>query len=794
MDTPFTLDQDALSDTDFSTADTLIENDDGSVDVVVSPQEQEDVSSPFDENLVNLMSEEELAELGALVISGFDSDKKSREGWENTIDKGLDLIGIDLKEMTEPFEGACGATHPLILESAVKFQAKASKELFPTEGPVRARILGKKTEEKLAQANRVQNHMNYQITEQITDYFPSVERLLLYTSLVGIAFRKMNFDRRRNMPVSEFVPADQFIVPANATNLKTCPRYTHILYKTELDMKRDFASGLYKYQELGTPSQPDLASMTKKFNKLIGICGGVDENDSVYTLLEQHVDLCLKADPLSMDGEIPLPYIVTVDRATQKVLSVYRNWSVSDPLQEKLEWFSTYPFVPGFGFYSLGFIHLLGNFELTLTSCIRSLVDAGQFANLQGGFKAKGMKITNNDPHSPGEWKEVEAAGMDLQKSLMLLPYKEPSQTLLAMLQYLEGRGQKFADSTEQVVSEASSYGPVGTTLALLEASTKFFSGIHKRLHYAQKCEFNILKRINADFLPQEYPYDVVGGERTVYAQDYDNAVDVIPVSDPNISSNAHKMTLAQTKLEAAKQFPGVFDNKKLLREWLTSFNDGTDVNELIPPDEEAKQQDPISDIMSAAMGKPIKAFPGQDHDAHIRIKQLWIQDPQNGKNPLMAAAANSLVANIREHMMLRYQTLMSGAIHNASQGNPANISEALMAEAASMVAQVNAAKAGMEGTQDPMMIAALASKQEAETNAKKVEYDRDETAARLAIDAEKARTERLKVQAQMEEGIKALGLEAMTKAVDNALKQAIADNKNQTALDIAKENKNRFD
>jgi hypothetical protein len=735
----YTLDTDALSEPDMNDADELLENEDGSVDVVISPEETE-VDTEYDhyENIAESLDEETLAKLATDVIDGFNADMQSRKPWEETTTKGLSLLGIKLEELSEPFEGACSATHPLILEAAVKFQAKASKELFPANGPVKTEVVGAKNDQKLQQAQRVKDHMNYQLNTEMEEYFPDMERLLFYLPIVGLAFKKMYYDPMSGRPCAEFVPADQLVVPANAIDLKRCPRYTHLLYKTANEMLEAKLTGYYRDVEIGEPSKPELTDITKRFNELIGVTNAVSDQDEVYTLLEQHTYLDLP-DRFADPNGLSLPYVITIDKTSNKVLSIRRNWKLSDARRQKRVWFVAYPFVPGFGFYSLGFIHLLGNFSLTLTSVIRSLVDSGQFANLQGGWKAKGIRIQDNSPHKPGEWKEIESTGQDIAKSLMPLQYKEPSQTLMAMLQYLEGRGQQFADSTENVINDSTNYGPVGTTLALLEASTKFFSGIHKRLHYAQKQEFKILSEINAEFLPKEYPFDVVGGERMIMAEDYSPAVDVIPVSDPNISSNAHRMSLAQTKLQVAQQFPGLVNTKAALREFFLALGDGTDPNQMIPPDAQPVQQDPVSDIIAAVKGQPIGAFPGQDHDAHIQVKTAWLEDPSNGKNPLMAGVVPVIQANMREHLLAKYQESMQGAMQGLQQEGAQDPSEAVMAEAAQRVAKANAVEGIEAGMNDPIMIAAQAQLMEAQTKDKAVEYTHMEKMRKLDIEEREA-------------------------------------------------------
>lgn len=790
----YELEPDALSEPDMNNADDIIENEDGSVDVTLSEESIEEQQEDHYENLADHLTEGQLTEIATQVIDGFNADVQARKPWEETITKGLSLLGIKLEEVSEPFEGACSATHPLILEAAVKFQAKAAKELFPANGPVKTEVLGPKTDEKLLQAQRVRDHMNYQLNTEMEEYFPDMERLLLYLPIVGLAFKKMYYDPMTGRACSEFVPADQLVVPANAVDFKRCPRYTHIIYRNKNQMIESRVNGFYSDVDIGEPSKPELTEITKRFNELIGVSSAVSEQDEVYTLLEQHTYLDLPGRYADPDG-LSLPYVVTIDKNTGKVLSIRRNWKIEDPTKQKRVWFVAYPFVPGFGFYSLGFIHLLGNFGLTLTSVIRSLVDSGQFANLQGGWKAKGIRIQNNEPHKPGEWKEIESTGQDIAKSLLPLQYKEPSATLMAMLQYLEGRGQQFADSTENVINDSTNYGPVGTTLALLEASTKFFSGIHKRLHYAQKQEFKILAEINAEFLPPEYPFNVIGAERTIKAQDYSGEVDIIPVSDPNISSNSHRMALAQTKLQVAQQFPGQVNTKAALREFFMAIGDGTDPNQMVPPDAQPVQQDPVSDIIAAVKGQPIAAFQGQDHKAHIQVKTAWLEDPANGRNPLMAGVVPVIQANIRDHMMVQYQTDMAASMQQ--QGNQVP-SEAIMAEAAQKVAKANAVEGIEAGMNDPIMMAARAQMIDAESKAKAVEYAHLEKMRKLDIEEQELDVQKAKVgidtiakglqldeqakkrAADLSYKQKQLGVTALSKGMDHKVKSRQVENKSK--------------
>ena len=690
-------------------------------------------------NLRDDLEEEELQDIGRTLYDNYESDKSSRNEWESMFERGFDLLGLKIEEASEPFEGACTAVHPLLIESAVKFQSKASQELFPPNGPVKAQILGKHTLEKENQAMRVQNFMNYQLTEQMPEYFDEFERMLFHLPLIGSSFKKIYYDASFKRPVSEFIPIDQFYVSYNASNLRNADRYTHVIYKSPVDLYREIKAEMYSDIDLPEAGMVNPTSFSEKMDTIIGLSPSSD-SDPQYVLLEQHCYLDI-ADPQSEDGE-SLPYIVTIEEQSKQVLSIRRNYDKDDPTKQKKVHFVHYRFVPGFGFYGLGLMHFLGNLTMSATAAMRALIDAGQFANLPGGFKAKGVRMVgNNEPIAPGEFKEVEATGIDLNKAIISLPYKAPSSTLYQMLQFVTAAGQKFADSTEQIVSDAASYGPVGTTMALLEASSKFFTAIHKRLHKSQRDEFKILASIDKDYLPQEYPYEVPLAERSIYQSDFDGKVDVIPVSDPNIPSNAHRMMLANMALQMAQQSPpGMFNTEALNRTILSAAN-MPNLDEILPPKPEPKPLDPVSDIMASVKGIPIAAFPGQNHDAHIQVKMAYLQDPMNGANPIMQRVQPVLQANIQEHSVMKYQEQVNGmaqqelgTVAPESAQKPEVIEMALM-EAAKKVQNANQAM-GMVQSPEQQMVALEQAKVELEKQ--KMQMDLAVNNAEVALENKK--------------------------------------------------------
>ena len=682
-------------------------------------------------NLSDTLEDEDLDEIANQVIDSFTADKDSRAEWESMFERGFDLLGLKLEPGTDPFDGACTAVHPLLIESAVKFQSKASAELFPASGPVKANIMGKSTPDKQEQANRVQNFMNFQVTEQMPEYFDEFERMLFHLPLIGSAFKKVYYSATLKRPVSEFIPIDQFYVSYYATDLRNADRYTHLIYRSPIDMEKDIRAGVYDDVELPTPEEINFTGFTQKLDTIIGMSPSSD-NDPQYLLLEQHCYLDIEGTDES------LPYIVTVLEQSRQVLSIRRNYEQDDENKEKRNHFVHYRFVPGFGFYGLGLIHFLGNLTMSATAAMRSLIDAGQFANLPGGFKAKGLRMVgDNDPISPGEFKEVEATGMDLSKAIIPLPYKEPSSTLFQMLNFVASAGQRFADSTEQVISDAASYGPVGTTMALLEASSKFFSAIHKRVHKSQKDEFRILAKINFDYLPEEYPYDVPFEDRSIFKSDFDGRVDIIPVSDPNIPSNAHRMMMANMALQMAQQSPpGMFNLEALNRTILQAAN-MPNLEDILPVKVEPQQMDPVSDIMAATKGIPISAFPGQNHEAHIATKMAYLQDPKNGANPIMQRISPILEANIQEHSVMQYQEQVNGVAQEAikqlppeQQQNP-SVLEMVMAQAAQQVMNANQA-AGMAQSPEQQLVALEQAK--VELQKQKLQADTAIQAAELEL------------------------------------------------------------
>lgn len=781
----------------------------------IEDEVQEDEYEHF-ENIAAFLDEKMIQRIGNQCKMWFEKDKESRAEWEATIQKGIQNLGMNVMDSDDddaPFEGACMAVHPLILEAAVKFQSKATAELLPASGPVRTEVMGAQTEPKLMKANRVKEYMNFQITKQMTEYYPDMEKLLFHLPLYGSAFKKTYWDFNLNRPVSCFIPAQDFVINNNQRSLEKARRYTEILpimSGSELrnkvingefiepkewrgrinlqDQKDDITGDSF----VGGSSSVVIEDVTNATNRAAGMSHVDGTFSKEFSLCEQHCFLSLPR-PFGQSGFTD-PYIVTFIRDTGEILSIRRNWDEDSKTRAKIIWFSHYLYVPSFGFYGAGLFHLLGNFQVTLTSIIRSLVDAGQFANLQGGLKLKGLRITgDNSAIAPGEWRETESPIQDISKALFPLPYKEPSQVLLAMLQWLDGRAGSFADSTEQVVSDSTNYGPVGTTVALLEASMKLFSAIHKRIHYSQEQDLKLLARVNHDYMPDEYPYDVSGGERNVFKSDFDpKVVDVIPVSDPNVTSNAHRLSLAQTKLQAALQSPNIHNLKKVYRNFYLALGE-ENIDEFMTPDTQAAPLSPLEDIITLNDGKPIKAFPGQDHKAHVEFKSTWLMDPVvGGQSPTMQQFVPLVQANIREHQLMQLSEQIGGMVNQVpgADQDPKLLAQ-IQAQAAAEVFKANQALAASFGSDEPMQMIAQAELMKATTEKDRVAHVKTKDLADLSIKAQKVDIDRFEAMLKSRElGINAdveqfkNGLHAVKLGLDNLMREADGSRKDTAQRD----------
>jgi hypothetical protein len=638
---------------DFEGGATVTEDGQGGATIQALAAAMEEMSEeeliPHNANLAEYLDDGYLGELSSELQAAYEDDLSSRSEWEEGYTKGLDQLGVNYQERTTPFEGASGVTHPLIAESVTQFQAQAYKELLPAGGPVQTQVMGAQDSAREEQASRVKHFMNYQITEVMEEYDPDMDQLLFYLPLSGSTFKKVYFDEARQRAVSKFVPAQDLVVPYSASDLQTASRITHVLRMDANEVRKLQVAGFYRDVEL-TKYEGGTDTVREKVDEIQGTSKSY--TDDVFTLLEMHVDLDLEGfEDMGPDGEptgIQLPYIVTVDEGSGQVLSIRRNFKEGEDLARKRHYFVHYKFMPGLGFYGFGLIHMIGGLGRASTSILRQLIDAGTLANLPAGFKARGVRVRNNDePLQPGEWRDIDTPGGSIRDSIIPLPYKEPSATLAQLLGALVEGGRRFVSLADQQTSNMNQEAPVGTTVALLERGMKVMSAIHKRLHYAQKIEFRILARIFAENLPPEYPYDVAGAERTIKAEDFDERVDVIPVSDPNIFSMAQRVTLAQTQLQLAQSNPQMHNLHAAYRRMYQAL-EVQNIDELLPPPPEPQPLDPAIENARALMGEILQTFPDQDHDLHIKLHLLFMKTPLVSTSPQVMG---TFYAHIMEHV-----------------------------------------------------------------------------------------------------------------------------------------------
>jgi hypothetical protein len=628
--------------------------------------EESMIQPAHNDNLAEFLGEDYLGEISSDLRASYEDDMESRSEWEETYTKGLDQLGVKYEERSQPFEGASGVTHPLISESVTQFQAQAYKELLPAGGPVQTQVLGMQDAAREEQASRVKDFMNYQIMEVMEEFDPDMDQLLFYLPLSGSCFKKIYFDEAKQRAVSKFVPAQDLVVSYAASDLHTAARVTHVLRMDANELRKMQIAGFYRDVEVSKYDEEE-DEVRQKINSIQGTSKGY--TDEVYTILEMHVALDLEGfEDMSPDGEptgIALPYIVTIDEGSGKILSIRRNFEENADLAKKQQYFVHYKFMPGLGFYGFGLIHMIGGLGRAATSILRQLIDAGTLANLPAGFKARGVRVRNDDePLQPGEWRDIDAPGGNIRDAIIPLPYKEPSATLGQLLGTLVENGRRFVSLADQQTSNMNQEAPVGTTVALLERGMKVMSAIHKRLHYSQKNEFRVLARIFRDNLPQEYPYDVAGGDRTVMAADFDGRVDVIPVSDPNIFSMAQRVTLAQTQLQLAQSNPQVHNLHAAFRRMYQAL-EVQNIDEILPPPPQPQPLDPLIENARALTGELLMAFDGQDHDAHIELHVMFMKTPIVMTSPqvmgiLMGHLQEHISKKAREMVMTQVQGLIS--------------------------------------------------------------------------------------------------------------------------------------
>jgi hypothetical protein len=639
-----------------------IETEDGGVIIDFDPDSQTlyDMGMlPHDANLADLIDDRDLSEIASDLMGLFRSDKESRADWERSYIDGLDLLGLSHEDRSTPWDGACGVFHPLLSESVIKFQSQAIQEIFPASGPVKTSIVGKMTDEKEKQASRVQEYLNYLLTEQMTEYRSETEKMLFSLPLAGSAFRKVYYDPNMGRPCSMFVPAEDFIVSYGASDLTTSERATHVMKRSPNEIRKLQVSGFYRDVDL-PPASPDTDPIEAKYNDLTGDNTSY-EYDSRHTILEIHVNLDLIGFEDMQDGEptgIQLPYVVSVDQGSRTILSIRRNWYEDDPLKMKREHFVHYQYIPGLGFYGFGLIHMIGGLAKSATSLLRQLVDAGTLSNLPGGLKARGLRIKGDDtPIMPGEFRDVDVPGGTIKDNISFLPYKEPSNVLYQLLSNIIEEGRRFASAADVKAADMNAEAPVGTTLAILERSMKVMSAIQDRLHASMRAELRLLSRCVKDFGPQKYPY--MEDSEPMVSEDFDERVDIIPVSDPNAGTMAQRIMQYQAALQLSAQSPEMYDLPLLHRQMLDVLGI-QDADQIVPTENDMKPKDPVSENMDILNGKPVKAFIYQDHEAHIQAHMAFLQDPKLaelvGQSPNAKKMQAVMAAHVQEHLAFLYR------------------------------------------------------------------------------------------------------------------------------------------
>ena len=738
------------------------------LEIEIEPESEK--SDDFYANLAEEMDERVLQSLASDLTSDFEGDVAARKDWIQTYVDGLELLGLKIEERSEPWEGACGVYHPLLSEALVKFQSETMMSIFPAMGPVKTKVIGKETPETKAAAERVQEDMNYQLTEVMQEYRPETERLLWGLGLAGNAFKKVYDDEQLGRQVAMYVPAEDMVVPYGASSLESAERVTHVMRKTENEMRSLQVSGFYRDIDLGEPANV-LDEVEKKIAEKLGFRATTDDR---YKVLEMHVNLDLDGyEHTDEDGEptgVALPYIVSIEKGTNTVLSIRRNWEPDDEKHQKRQCFVHYGYIPGFGFYCFGLIHLIGAYAKSGTSIIRQLVDAGSLANLPGGFKTRGLRVKGDDtPIAPGEFRDVDVPSGVMRDNIMPLPYKEPSQVLMALLNQIVEEGRRFANTADLNLSDMSANAPVGTTLAILERTLKVMSAVQARVHFSLKQELKLLKRIIADNTPEDYSYQPVIGSRMAKRSDYDST-DVIPVSDPNASTMAQKIVQYQAAMQLAQQSPNLFNMPLMYRQMLDVLGI-KDAQKLIPLPEDMKPKDPVTENQAILMIKPVKAFQYQDHTAHITVHMSAMQDPKIAQlmqnNPMAQQITSAMMAHINEHLGFQYRveiekqlgvTLPPTEDLNGEEINMDPEVEAklapLLAQASQRLLQQNqqevAQKQAAQQAQDPLI-----QMQQQELQIKQAEQQRkqqkDQTDAQLRQQQLQIEQQRIATQAQLE-------------------------------------------
>ena len=768
--------------------------DDGSMEITIVPG-KDVAGDEFNANLADDMDEGQLTQLSGDLIGEYDADINSRKDWLTTYVDGLELLGLKVEDRTEPWPGACNVYHPLMTEALVKFQAETMMETFPAAGPVKTVIIGKQTKEKEDAAERVKDDMNYQLTDMMPEYRPEHERMLWGLGLSGNSFKKVYYDPNIERQVSMYVPAEDIVVPYGASNLETAERVTHVMRKTKNELHRLQVAGFYRDVDLGEPYL-DIDEAEKKIAEKLGFNPTEDDR---YKILEMHVNLDLENGD-SEDG-IALPYVITIEKGTGTILAIRRNWNPDDKLKAKRQHFVHYGYIPGFGFYCFGLIHLIGAFAKSGTMILRQLVDAGTLANLPGGLKSRGLRIKGDDtPIAPGEWRDVDVPSGAVRDNILPLPYKEPSQVLNQLMNQIIEEGRRFASAADMKVSDMSANSPVGTTLAILERTLKVMSAVQARIYYAMKQEFKLLKGIIRDYTPTEYSYEPEVGSRRAKQSDYDN-VDVIPVSDPNAATMSQKVVQYQAVMQMAQANPQIYDQVELNKQMLEVLG-VKNINKLIPSSDDQTPKDPVSENMAIINGKPVKAFIYQDHKAHIEVHMSAMQDPKIlqlvGQNPQANAIQAAAMAHINEHVAFEYRRQLEEQLGvplpKPDETLPEDIEFELskvMAEAAKKLAAKSASEVQQEQIQqqqqDPIL---QMQQQELQLKAQDLQIKQQKTQADISI--EQARLELDKMRIESQERIAGANLGADTVMANKELEAKQIMEGAKLGIQVVQQNKQR--
>lgn len=738
--------------------------DDGSMEITIVPGKE--TNDEFNANLAEDMDEGQLTELSGDLVGEYDADINSRKDWLNTYVDGLELLGLKVEDRTEPWPGSCNVYHPLMTEALVKFQAETMMETFPAAGPVKTVIIGKQTKEKEDAAERVKDDMNYQLTDMMPEYRPEHERMLWGLGLSGNSFKKVYYDPNMERQVSMYVPSEDIVVPYGASNLETAERVTHVMRKTKNELHKLQVAGFYRDVDLGEPYS-DIDEAEKQIAEKLGFNPTEDDR---YKILEMHVNINL--DNGDSEDDIALPYVITIEKGTGTILAIRRNWNPDDKLKQKRQHFVHYGYIPGFGFYCFGLIHLIGAFAKSGTMILRQLVDAGTLSNLPGGMKSRGLRIKGDDtPIAPGEWRDVDVPSGAIRDNILPLPYKEPSQVLQGLMNQIIEEGRRFASAADMKVSDMSAQSPVGTTLAILERTLKVMSAVQARIYYAMKQEFKLLKGIIRDYTPTEYSYEPEVGDRRAKQSDYDN-VDVIPVSDPNAATMSQKVVQYQAVMQMAQANPQIYDQVELNKQMLEVLG-VKNIGKLIPNADDQKPKDPVTENMNIINGKPVKAFIYQDHQAHIQVHMTAMQDPKIlqlvGQNPQAGLIQAAAMAHINEHVAFEYRRQLEEQLGvplpKFNETLPEDVEFELskvMAEAAKKLATKSAVEVQQEQAQqqaqDPII---QMQQQELALKAQDLQIKQQKTMA--DIQAEQVRLELDKMRIESQERIAGANLGADT-------------------------------